>query len=377
MGVIYTVVVIEVIENIMNLSMKNRIITMIALATLLWSCDQDVENQRPDFISTEDAKQAMDDMSTGLAQDMAEMASAKGVVAMEYLTGLMDNSSIPGLRSVENPALKPVKEALKSADAVLKPEFLAQGIATDGGSEFEQNWGVYVWDFEKQHFIKTDEAVDYVQIQYPTEGSAENNAVFKLLELKEVEVDGEVVVTDVVAQLYVDDQLELALTIDVGYSFLGFVESADFSLFVAPFELNLDFMMTTSAVAFSSSIIRDETQILSASIAGEFSDSPIPELNSLDVSFSYGSVIMLGSVDVVGMEEATIGADINDYVDFKFYSNQFGIYDESTLIGEVVLMESTSGEPEAYIQFQDGTTELLSEVLAGLFGDAGALFEGV
>ncbi|MFY0627384.1 MAG: hypothetical protein JXR07_13870 [Reichenbachiella sp.] len=357
--------------------MKNRIIMMAALVVLMWSCDQDNEDQIPDFIPVETAKTAIENMNSGLETEMAEMQNTKGGQALENLTVLLDGGGA-NLRSLNRSGISRIGSAIENINLDVSAISIFENATNEDVFDFNDSKGVYVYDFDLMDFVKTDEVVDHVQIHYPTEGSTSNNAIFKLNEFVQTELEGELVPSKIIAQLYVDDQLELSFDLEVDYGFFGIIESVELGLFLAPFDLELSFNLSLSSISFSTAISRDEEELLSASLTGLFSDNPNEEFSALDVSFSYGTVILLGTMDLEGLNNAGAEDDPNEFIDLNFYSNEYGVHNASTLLGTVVFMPTEESEEIlAYIEYTDGSTELLSEALEGLFSSVEVIFEGV
>ena len=141
----------------------------------------------------EEAEEELDDMGSSFSADIVTIVQSEGVDGLLTLSDLFLGASVNANEpfQFDNRQQKlwgnvPVKQAVKQKaadfralfDVVKSKQFQAR--AED--NLLDDMSGLITWNATSQEFELTDETLAHLEIRFPTEGSATNNAVFRLLD---------------------------------------------------------------------------------------------------------------------------------------------------------------------------------------------------
>ncbi|MBV6647136.1 MAG: hypothetical protein KI790_16885 [Cyclobacteriaceae bacterium] len=367
--------------------MKNFFLFLLA-AFVLFSCSE--EDNQPDTGSMTPAEAtALVDNSLGAVEDdIVSLVQSDGVDAMISMLDLFYDSQAFG--RLEYASKDQQKQYILEQSKVLSQLFV-EGVASvnsdvpeDGGDEFgdiETTKGIYEWSFELNDFEKTGES-DILVIAFPTEGSTENNAEFRLtaVEIEEfVESydgyeDRYEQPTVIKADLSIDDSKFIDLDFEVDYSAEGIPVFADITMLVVPFTFSLDFDDTNSGTSsVSASISKDSELITAVSVEVIFVDAEKEEVKSIDGSVSYRALKIQGDIDVLALDNSEDG-DPNDYINLALFSDDKKIGDIEFVLEEI---EPGYEDYVAYVTYSDGSKENLEDLLKSVEMEIEDFFESI
>jgi predicted 3-demethylubiquinone-9 3-methyltransferase (glyoxalase superfamily) len=348
---------------------------LLALATLtfvlgLAACNDDDEKKSSDLSKTE-AKAKISAFNSSATEDLQDLADAPGLAALTDLSQLTSSDDPFGGRSATDK--KKVKAFLQQKGhafrAIVDRRYAASGRAKgEEPFDFDANTGIYVWDADTEEFTKTGES-DIIKIQFPTEGSATNNAELQLKAYEEVETFdadfGETYYEPSVlkAALIVDSSEAASLSMNIEWDESDFPLTADFTAKVGPFSATLSFDVSASDKnTLSASLLHDQKTLFTTSVTVLYESSA---KNEEDIKTVSGNVQLVdlnieGSIDVAGMDaDASQEVDLNKYVTLK-------VTTEGKKVGDIVFeTETVDGQESsvAYIKYADGTQENLEDLL--------------
>jgi len=344
--------------------------TSILLSMMLFavSCSDDSENldagNSEEFTVT-DATASINTMSEEMQTDIVEMVNSDGTESLTDLVDLLSKDDIFSGRIDENiTSSQMIKRRLKNIKNVFIPSSINSS-DEDERFDFDNNLGVYNYNFELEAFEKSEEEVDNIQINFPTVNSSTNNASLRILSYSDdlVVEDGEEAYypTLIVADLTVNGTLVVSLDYMASFKINGTPELVDVTLFVIPFDYILTFSNTealTSSASFS--VVKDNESIIGTTATVTFKTQAKKLVSTVEGEISFRNYALKGDVDVDGIEEFEDSetGDINDYFNLALYEGE-------NKIGDIVVEETADGEDyDAYIVYADGSKELLETILS-------------
>lgn len=334
---------------------------LIVLGLALYSCDDD---KKEEVATPEEAKASMNQMAVSMEDDLVQMVNNDGVNALTELLDLVtetDSGPFSGRVKPEAKSSEIIAQRIKRLKNIFIPA--SARVNENVLFVFEDALGVYDYNFEIQDFELVEQGGDKVQVNFPTAESTTNNATLNLTDYADLliidEYDGweSYYPTVLQADLSVDNETLVVLDLSANYSADGLPEKAEVSLTLLPFEFSMKFsddVSTKSSVSYSMS--KSGEKIMGSSLTVVYTSSDKEMLESLQGEVYYRSIALKGKLDVSKLDEEAEFYDINDFIDLA-------LYDGSTKIGDIVF-EDDEWETIAYIEYADGSKELLEDLLA-------------
>jgi hypothetical protein len=354
---------------VLNQSPMQKLLSITALAVILSlsACDKDEEKNSSEF-SKVDAQSKITAFNASATQDLQDLATADGLEAIVDLTSLIDSDDPFGGRlSTDKKRLKKFfRKKGHSFRTIIAKKYAKNG-RTNGEEpfDFNNNTGLFTWNPEIGEFEKTGES-DIIKIQFPTEGSASNNAELQITAYEEtliLDEDFETYQPTVLrAALLVNNTEAASLDLNIEWDAQGFPLTADFNATVAPFTATLSFDVTgDDKNTLSASLLRDQRTLFSTSVTVLYSSVAKTESDLKTIS---GFVQLLdlkleGNIDMEGMDNDVEHVDLNKYIKLELKS-------ENKKVGDIIfVMETIDGVEESlpYLEYADGTKEKLEDVL--------------
>jgi hypothetical protein len=322
--------------------------TLIILTFFVASCGDDETK-----VSPAKTKAAFNNVNTTLVNDLNDLQTSPGFMAIESLADLTSTSSPFGrLKSVKP---KDVRGYLKTSVTSLRSVITNASsgnkrVSSSEPFDYNAKKGTYTWNAANQLWDKTEGTI--IKIIFPTEGalSTNNNAEFQLTAYSETlftdEWGTEYNPTTIEATLNVGGAKKAEIDLAAEYGDYGEPKLIDLYLFFDPFtiELNLDDKKPLAS-SISASLSKNSTTLIGFGVTVAYDDESKDEISIVKVT---GYVQLLNVRFVANMTESeqTITIKVN-----------------GDTAGTVVFDEVT-GEP--LVRYTDGTTEPLSELFTSL-----------
>ncbi len=335
------------------------------LVLVLFSCEKD-EESNPQF-STEEAKQAMSRLNLNLQTDIIELANAEGVIALGDLVSLTDLNDPFGGRMESEESKNWFKMSAQRLKVIFNPKRLRSSRYEEDGFQFEQNVGRYDWSPDKNEFVKSPIDQSFIIINFPSEGSVENNVSLTIAgyteQLIEDEFGSYYMPTSIVADLLVDGVKQVELSLSAVYSNIGEPQSGNIILFVNPYTLSANFDNTgANQSTLLTNLTKSDVTIVGTSVMVNFFDNLKEEVGSASGFVQYKEFRIQGSIDVNGFEISE-NPDPNLFVDLD-------VFKEGSKIGDILFVtEIVDGDEEdvPYIKYADGSMDKLEDLLETAF----------
>ncbi|SMD39145.1 hypothetical protein SAMN04488029_4067 [Reichenbachiella faecimaris] len=338
---------------------------LFAIALVIFSCTDD---KKEDVATPEEAKASMDKVADEMEADLVQMVNTQGVDALTQLLDLVSESDpFSGRINTDKNSKKIIAQRIKKLNTIFIPA--SAGIREeDDRFIFENEVGVYDYNFDQQKFIQTEQGGDKVQLNFPTAESTTNNATLNLTAYADVAVEDSYAgwvsyePATINADLSVDGETLVILDFNAAYNEDGMPSSAEISLTLTPFEFSVSFSddaATSSSVAYSMRNSGDK--IMGATIDVSFASPDKEIVQIINGELYYRDISLKGKLDISKIDGESESFDINDFVDLA-------IYDGGTKIGDIVF-EETDWETVAYVKYSDGSKELLEELLAPVISE--------
>lgn len=345
---------------------KLLLITSLGLFVGLSACNDDDEKTSGSLSKTE-AKAEISSFNSTAVDDLQDLADAPGLAALTDLSELTsDSDPFGGRTSTDRKKLKKFLQVKGHAfRSVVDKRYSASGRANaDEPFVFDDNTGVYVWNETEQQFVRTGDS-QIIKIQFPSEGSATNNAELQLKAYEETLTEDEAESiyepSKIDASLLVNGTEAASLNLVVTWDSKGFPTSGSITAKVNPFASTVKFDVSGSDKnTLSASLTRDQKTLFSTSVVVLYSNSAKQEddLKTISGSVQLIDLKLEGNIDVAGMDAAT-EPDMNQFVKLK-------ITTDNKTVGDIVFVKETVDgyeESVAYIQYADGSKEKLEDVL--------------
>jgi hypothetical protein len=345
----------------MIMKKQNLILSLLLLTVLLGvvSCGDDEAGRA----SKDEVKAAFESANDQISSDLNTFSNSSGYEAMNQLSILTDESNPFGRKSSRKreQVIENLKAGVYAIRGIVKHSTAHARTNGDEPFNFNANKGVYEWDPETETFVFADES-EIIEIWFPTEGSATNNAEFRMSAYEEQATpDGDEPYspTLIKASIFVDDTKELELDAEVEYGNDDQPVKGDIYYFVNPFALEISFDDTkTKSSSFSESLSKSGKVLIGFGATVNFQDASKDE-SSINSASGY---VQLADLKFVASAKATQSSsgDINDFVTITIkVKNKVG--------GKIILeQDEMTGEIVAFVKFNDGTTEPLEDLLQDL-----------
>ncbi|MGL1884993.1 MAG: hypothetical protein OCD76_00650 [Reichenbachiella sp.] len=345
--------------------MKKLSIIMLSMTLFIVSCSEEDEST----LSTEDARATMISVSQNIESDIVDMIESDGVESLSSLQDIFDivsyDESLRSTQGGRNAVQNTVKEIIKIRNVFAPKQ------RTQYGEVTIESIGVYAWDADLQQFELLDAEVNYLELQYPAEGSTTNNAVLTVNEFATEELDGTLNLTSVNADLVLDDVLVVSVDLDLDIDSEGMIQQANLDLFVAPFDYHLelkDDLPLESSIA--ASINKDDLLIMSVDLTMGYTDVEKFDVNIIEGEVNYREIGIIGGIDMTGLDfDSEEEIDVNDHVDLMLMIN-------GEKLGDIVVKE-TPDEIDLLVVYNDGTSESLLDLMEPTVFEVEQLLEEV
>lgn len=234
---------------------QKLLIPIIALALLASACNKN--NNTSTTLTTEQAKAAISDVNSNLANDFSDLKSSTGSAALNSFATLSATTSPFGrVQAFQKPG--DVKAAMKMSLISVRDMIVnaTSGVRTQGASAsfgFDTKVGIYNYDFGQLKFVKSQETSTIIIIRYPKDDASKanstNDAELQISEYIDVSTAQGYNPTSVKAALYISSVKQAGLTLTAQYDDAGDPDKASEELFINPFTISFSFDNTPAASA--------------------------------------------------------------------------------------------------------------------------------
>lgn len=209
-----------------------------------------------------DVNSIIRDYAEQLNTDIANIQGSSAMVAMESFALLPDNA-FQAPFSLKINDLSFYYANLRKVEGSVEPESF----------DFSANVGVYNWNSYLQQFIRSDDVVDYIQLDFPaTYGGLENNATLRIMKYAEVDLTGIIdpslgliiEITSLESELIIDGITEMSVHYDAGYDDSGNLRNVIMETVINPFELSVDLAQSNGVMQINSIWRKQGAPILSS-----------------------------------------------------------------------------------------------------------------
>lgn len=330
---------------------------LLCAVLILSSCGDD----EPGKASKDEVKAALQTANDQVSADMNSFTTSSGYSAMNQLSVLTEGSNPFGRKSSRKreQAVENLKAGVYAIRGILTHSTRQARFIGDEPFNFDDNKGVYEWSFQQEAFLRTGDS-EIIEIWFPTEGSDSNDAEFKMTAYEEIATpdgDEDYSPTLIMASIEVDGTKELELNAEVEYGNDDEPVKGDIYYFANPFALEISFDDTKSkSSSFSETLSKSGKVLIGFGASVTFSDASKDESS---VSSASAYVQLLNVKFVMTGKMSQTAEDINDVVKITIkVGNKEG--------GKIVLEQDLTGEYIPYVKYNDGSTELLSDILQDL-----------
>jgi len=348
--------------------MKTRIALLISLIFLIWfGCKKD---EGP---SVEQNKQTLDELVNVIGADLNELSDSEGVKAINTLMDLFElddpigdifksqavsNEDASPPATVPTTFMKQIRSGLKSVVS-----------SAGGGNGFDNLTGTYTWESSVMRWsVKAGDPPDRIIINFPTEGSSENNAVLTISDFEEEMfvddwgygfLDTTYQPTKIVADLVVNDTRYIDLSFASSWSDSGIPASLNASLTIKPVTLSLNFSDNGALISVDASLSINESVAMSVNLEVEYTVETqewgsVEVVSGISGFIHYATVKLAGGIDIEALEnieqEPTL-EEINQYINLALYN-----YGDGSKIADIKITEGTE-DIEIQLVFTDGSIE--------------------
>jgi hypothetical protein len=318
--------------------------------------------------SKDEVRAAFQSANTQISDDLEDFSSSSGYGAMNQLSILTDESNPFGRKSSRKreQVMENIKAGVYAIRGILKHSTAQARINGDEPFNFNANKGVYEWDFEEEAFVPAGES-EIIEIWFPTEGSATNDAEFRMTAYEEELTpngDEQYSPTLIKASIFVDETKELELDAEVEYGTDDQPVKGDVYYFVNPFALEISFDDTNAkSSSFSESLSKSGKVLIGIGATVNFQDASKNEEDIKSISGHFQLLDIKFVINAKAPQSSSGSGDINDFVTITIkVKNKVG--------GKIILEgdETSSGDfPYVpYVKYNDGSTEPLDNLLQDL-----------
>lgn len=355
--------------------MKNVFSILLLTAIFLTSCgEDDGETDTNVDLTTEEASAAILETGELAAADLVSMTDSEGIAALnEFASLFADFDQFSGREEKQN--------WIKSKFKTISHYFVAgpAGRINEDEFVFDDIKGVYDWNPDIEDFDKTEESEFFI-VNFPSEGSATNNAELKIIDLQFITVTEtdewgsytEDYPTSVDGSLKVDGETYVSVKASASWSDDGAPIKGDIDLLVSPFTFTLEFDDSEATkISGSASLSKDDQKLMAVDLGIDFKSSEKEEPSAISGFVQYSNVKVAGDIDVAGYDENAYDSngDMIDGFDGSEYINLEVLIDDEK-VGDISFEEDIP-----YIIYLDGTKENLEELLESVIADMEEAFE--
>jgi hypothetical protein len=348
-----------------DIVMKQSIlITALFAGLALTACNDD---EGPAKLSKSDAQTEINEFSSSATQELQDLADAKGLAALADLSELTTTDDPFGGRVATDQ--KKLKAFFSKKGKQFRSIFASPNEAGRAKGEEPFNYndkkGIYTWDPATETFVKSGTST-IIQVRFPSEGSATNNAELQLKAYSEVhtydvEFDEHSYEPAIVkASLLVDNQEVASLDLEIDWDESGIPLSGTFSASVTPFFATVSFDISSSTKnTLSASLKKNNETLFATSIVVAYSSPAKQEYDLEQISgfVQVKNLTLKGTIDVQGADVSE-EPDLNDFIKLQLYSGEKKIGD---IVFETELVDGFE-ESVTYLKYNDGTKEKLETV---------------
>lgn len=333
----------------------------------------------------------MQDASDQAGDDVVDMVSSEGVVAVASLSQFMNQDAAFNFRKDGKLDLKDVKALAKHKFSRLKTLFIpADKMRTDGeGDErfiFKEHLGTYNWNKNRQEWDHMPGG-NKIVMNFPSDSNSHvNDARLVIYNYEDVaiareELEGHVhydyLPTAITSDLHIKGIKYADLSFTASWNEDGIPVSFNLNLYLKPFSYAINYSQSGNKVSANASITKDgeALPIIATGGTAEFMNAELEEVRRVDGFAQYRVIKMNAKVDAHGLDQATNGESataqqLNMYTDITIYNALTNMK-----MGDVVFEEG-EGEVVAMIHFTDGSKEKASVFLEPIFEEIENLIEG-
>lgn len=239
--------------------MKNFWITAFSVILLMGGC---VNEEEITSIGGEEVNAVIREYEAQLIADRIDIQQSNAMVAMASFASLPKNIfQIPFGLKIDD---------LSFYYAQLRE---AGGSLEAGSFDFEGNMGVYQWDRDLFQFIRNNEEVEFIELEFPAfSNEEENQAILKILDYEEVDLTGvldpslgsPIKVTILESELSVDGKTEMQIQYHAGYDQKGDLRNVNMEMLIGSFELSVDLVQSNGVMQINSIWKKESAPILSS-----------------------------------------------------------------------------------------------------------------
>jgi hypothetical protein len=343
-----------------------RLLSLAALADVIGftSCDSDDDDQKDSTqLSKTEAKAKISSFNSNAKTDLQDLSDADGLKAIKDLFDLVETDDPFGRVGADR---KKLRHFFQQKGKDLKSIFTKNtaGRTAEESFNFEANLGVYAWNpelGEAGEFEYISDA-EVIEIQFPTEGSATNDAKLTLTDYSEIEFYDEEFEetyyepTLLNASLHVDQVKVASIYLEAEWNQDGFPLAASLMIQVAPYKLNIEFDdSSTTSSYINISLLQNQETLIATAATVKYKDASKAEgsLSSIEGYVQIENLKVQGTINGDALNEQEV--NWNDAI-------KLALYDGDKKLGDIVHVDE-DGAYVAYLQYADGSKEKLETVL--------------
>ena len=325
---------------------------LVLLSVFFYACDDD----EPEALSPENAKTTLNNLSTQMSTDFAQMQEAEGMAAMQALMNMPDPFSMPEKSNLRTAVIPNIYESLIpfSKEIKTKPDYKSEGF------DFNAHKGTYTWNSGTQSWDKTANA-NYIIINFPTEGSNTNNAKLTISNYAE---DVNYNPTAISAKLDVDNVKIIEITFSATWNTDDSPKTLSINIYLKPFTFNGTFNQSTTTATVGFSILLESTRIFNTSLTVTFTDNTQETIKKVTGYIQYREIKISAAINVENIEKifeqmeagTSPYTTIDEIVDALNKEIDAKVTKNGALVAKIKLDISTEGLT-IVLEFSDGSTE--------------------
>ncbi|MDA3952410.1 MAG: hypothetical protein PF485_02115 [Bacteroidales bacterium] len=281
--------------------MKKLMAMMLMMASVFFfSCSDD----EPDKLSKEETKTEITQLSTDLADKIAEMTESDGMVTMEALNTMPDPFETTTKSDERYMVLENVQKYLLPYNYVKKDK--EKSAFEDDPFIFDGHTGTYEWiDSLERWKIDPTTPTDKIIIIFPadTNNMDNNNATLTMHNYDDIEIEGELYPTDIDVDLYISDikvvDIDLVVVWFESGEYIGEPTSLDVSVYLIPFEFTGNFVHTSTVADINFAILYDGAQFFSAGVGANWTNAGDSIPSNINGYVQFFEVKFQADIDVV------------------------------------------------------------------------------
>jgi hypothetical protein len=309
--------------------MKYRMIFVLTVVLYISGCTTNEEAVLP----AEDVQAIIQQYADQLSTDQNEIHRTRAMLALGTYYSISANSfQLPLDFSVDN-LLSVYHAGIRKTEGTVDP----------AGFDFSGKTGIYCWDAASTSFIRSDDEIDYIQIDFPASvAGQENNVSLRIMKYAEnIPAEGTAAeITSFQLELTIDGAPEMSLDYEASYDDLGNPANITVNFLVNPFEMSMDMVQQKGVMQINSIWKKEQNPILSSYFLiakNNLNFSPYEGLafaGKTSGFIKYREIKLDGSFDFSSTEIEK--ADKREAV-------QMGLYKDSRKLGRLYIDFSTEG----------------------------------